>query len=124
MLFLYFLKNKRCNFKREKQLNYSDLEDSLSSKSVGSDESLDLRSLLSFLTGFGFEFSSNDGLLDERNVVFFLVETEKFSDSVQSFGTQSSGNLDIGQSFNGGFSLFNQDEVKGTNIGTNDASSN
>ena len=70
-----------------------------------SDDSLDFRGFLSFFSGGGSEFSSNNALLNQSNIVF-LLQVKEFSNLVSSLGTQSSGNISISQFGDFGFTFF------------------
>jgi len=95
------------------------LVDSLSSESGVSDQSLDLGSLVSDGLAFLFDLSSDD----ESSDIIILGQSEKFSDSGGSLGSESLGLLGVGKTSNGLFT--NLDDSKGDDgkIGSDDASS-
>lgn len=74
--------------------NYSVI--SLSGKSGISNDSLNFGGFLSFLATLGGEFSSNNALLDQSDVISFF-QSKEFSNFVSSLGTQSSRAVDVGE---------------------------
>lgn len=94
------------------------LEDSLSSKSSLSDESLDLRRFVEGLVTF-LDFSS-DNILSN---IISLSEGEDLSDVVGSLGTKSSGLVTISNTFDISITLLDDSEGNNSKIGSADASS-
>lgn len=97
---------------------------SLSLKSSGGDESLDLGDSESLLVGvlsfLGGSFSSDDVLGD----IVFLAQVEELSDSGGSLGAKSSRNVLVSESFDFLVSLLDANKVEGRDISSNDATSN
>ena len=112
------------------------LDDSLSSESVGGDESLDLRSLDVDLAGLGGDLSLRSELGDHESdglsllsvallLVIDLDETELLEDVIGSFGAESlgEGGTFLGEAGDGlGADLDNLD-VQNSDIGGDNASS-
>jgi len=85
------------------------------------DQSLDLGrfSLRLFLAFFQFQRSPDDVL---PNIVVF-VQVKQFSDLAGSLRAKTTGNCGVGQTWNLGFSLLDDDEMKNGEIGVDDATS-
>jgi hypothetical protein len=96
------------------------LVDSLSSESSISDQSLDLGGLISDGLAFLFDLSSDD----ESSDIIILGQSEKFSDSGGSLGSESLGLLGVSKTSNGLFTDLDDGEGNDGKIGSNDASSN
>lgn len=107
------------------------LLNSLSSESVLSDESLDLRGFLSGHSGvlFALEGSSDDVLLDEGNgaleglLVLVLLNAVEFSNASGSLGTKSSGLDLVSESGEFFITLLDDGEGEHSNIGADNAAS-
>jgi len=93
--------------------------DSLSSESFGSDESLDLWSLGSWLLSFLSDGSSNNVSSD----IIVLLEVVEFSDLVGSLWTQSSWDGFVGQTSDVLLALLHDNEGKDSEISTDNAAS-
>ena len=108
----------------------------LPSESLGSDQSLDSRSLVELLVTDGLGWSlddisadieavdSNLGLVLGADLVGVLWKAEQLSDLVGSLWTKSSWGLGVGQASDLGGSLGDDGEVNTTNVSVDDASSN
>jgi len=90
-------------------------------KDDGRDEALDLGSLRLglLLTFLQFDGSSDDVLSDV--IVFF--EVEELADFAGSFGSQTTGDGCVGESWDIGFSLLDDDKVEHGQVSVDDASS-
>jgi len=95
------------------------LVDSLSSESSISDQSLDLGGLISDGLAFLFDLSSDD----ESSDIIILGQSEKFSDSGGSLGSESLGELGISETSNGLFTDLDDSEGNDGKIRTDDATS-
>lgn len=82
-------------------------------------QSLDLRGLgvWFLLRVLGLNFSPDDKL---ANIVF-LGQTEEFADFAGSLGSETFGVSDIGDTWDIGITLFDNNDGKDRKIGTNDA---
>jgi len=96
------------------------LVDSLSSESSVSDQSLDLGGLVSDGLAFLFDLSSDD----ESSDIIILGQSEKFSDSGGSLGSESLGELGISEASNLLFTNLDDSKGKSGKIRSDDASSN
>jgi hypothetical protein len=103
----------------------------LSSESGVSDQSLDFSGLLTFLAVLASPCPANHALLDDSDTIFFLV-AEEFSQFAESLGSESSGDVDGGQSFdrkcdittfNFGITFFHDGERQDSDIWSDDAAS-
>lgn len=83
---------------------------------------MDFGGLLSLLTVFCGEGSSDDVLLDDGNTVLLLVSVQA-SKSGESLGSESSGHLDIGQTFKILVTLLDDGEGQNSDVLSNDAPS-
>lgn len=97
-------------------LNLVSLHSSLSLESLWGNESLDLWSLGVGLVSLG-DLSSDNKV---SNVVL-LGQTEELSDVVGSLWSESLWSLDVGESLDVGVTLLGDDQVKGSNVVTDDA---
>lgn len=95
------------------------LIDSLSSESSVSDQSLDLGSLISDGLAFLFDLSSDD----ESSDIIILGQSEKFSDSGGSLGSESLGKLGVSETSDGLFTDLDNSKSDDGKIGSDDASS-
>jgi len=95
------------------------LVDSLSSESSVSDQSLDLGGLVSDGLAFLFDLSSDD----ESSDIIILGQSEKFSDSGGSLGSESLGKLGVSETSNGLFTDLDDSKSDDGKIGSDDASS-
>jgi hypothetical protein len=95
---------------------------SLSGESGVSNDSLNFRGFLSFLSVLGGEFSSNHAFLDQSDVIR-LLQGEELSDFVGTLGAQTSGDVDISESGDLLFSLLRDRDGQHGDIVSDDASS-
>ena len=95
------------------------LVNSLSSESVVSDESLDLGGLSSDGLAFLFDLSSDN----KSSNVIILGQGEELSDLSGSLGSESLGDLVVGQTFDIGFTLLLDGDSDDTEIRSDDAAS-
>ena len=96
---------------------------SLSGESGISNDSLDFRGFLSFLSILGGEFSSDHAFLDQSDIIS-LLQGEEFSDFVGALGAQTSGDVNISQSGDFLFSLLRNRNSQDANVVSDDAASN
>jgi len=91
-------------------------------KHDGSDETLDLRRLRLglLLTFLQLQRPSDDVLSD----IVVFVEVEQFTDLARSLGTKTTGDGGVGQPWNIGLALLDDDEVENGQVSVDDASSN
>jgi len=90
-------------------------------KDDGSDETLDLRRLRLrlLLTFLQLQRPSDDVLSD----IVVFVEVEQFTDLARSLGTKTTGDGGVGQPWNIGLALLDDDEVENGQVSVDDAPS-